>query len=260
MSIKGLSNSFSLPIDPNALTEAPSQQQDPSQNSVMAENSADLLEPGATNPFELLQQSPNPEVMEQSSVGLDAYVKSAPIEQNTKLEELQERLKQLRERREELNRQLTESKQKILEMREAAAKIREALDNDEPLSEEALSVISALGGIGVVAGILAGLPVVSFVSGIFGGLSEAYKAKLQEANAKLQSGMEQEAGSLKESADDFDSNRSEEETLRQQIEQEKFMIEHGDIQTSVSASLVTGETQFRDFVSPENMVKSDLDE
>jgi hypothetical protein len=262
--IKGISNSVSIFVNPEAQTEQTSQSQ-PQTNLGIA-NNVDAFEASTANNFNLLQPpQENPAVPQQSLTAdqaVDAssvftYAAQAEPQPDARLNELRDRLKSIRERQKEIRTEQAASKQKALELQQLAQEIRGSADNDQALSNATLATLGGLGALGLVAGIPG--PIIGGLFGglgIFGGLSAADKDKMFKAAAEL----EKQAGELEMEADQ--SNRElcdcdkKESALREQIAEEEQKLQLGLDEQNFKPSLMTVEGAFQEF-QPDGIFNQD---
>jgi prefoldin subunit 5 len=236
--IKGLSANLPLTIASEPQTEPVSQ-----NDSVVAykPETSDTLEQVPSHTFDLLQPPGT----------LDAA--EAPTPEEARLQELQNRLEELRKKQEELKRQLQDSKDQTIKMQEAAAAIKESLDNDEPLSQDTLKMISGLGDLATIASFIAGLPFVPLVSGIISGLSTAYRQKLEEAAAKLDNGMNEINVSAEGMKEEIDSVNEKAESVKRKIQEEELRLSQPFKEQGYTDAM-TVQTPWEEIVSPEKMI------
>ena len=191
MFINRLSGSIPVTGTPEEQTETTSPAQNGSGFGIAG--NPDSFEPAALNNLELLQPQPQESSLFQPPTdemiidtgSVFGFVDVSTPQQPDRMAELSGRLEILKVKKEELAKELTGTDEKKIELDKAADAINESLKNDEPISKEVATMLQELGALGVVGGVLTGLPIISAIGGLVGGLSTAYKEKLKQAQIEI---------------------------------------------------------------------------
>ncbi len=257
--IKSLSNSIPITA-PEAQSETISQPQ--AQTNFGVANTADTFQTSNSNNFELLEQQPqNLSLMQPATtdaVTVDASSLYNYVSQpENRLEQLSQRLELLKHKKNELTKQIYETDKQKSEIEKTITAVDRSLKNDEPLSEEAATALEALGVLGVIGGVLTGLPVVSLLGSLLGGLSAGYKEKLKQAKEELKHQLAEADQSAHEYASQLEDTQKEEGSVLELIEEEQRRLEQGFDERKFDTDLVTAEGPWEQFRPAESLTLND---
>ncbi|HSE41378.1 MAG TPA: hypothetical protein VLH08_11500, partial [Acidobacteriota bacterium] len=229
--ISRLLGSIPITAAPETQPEAPTPPE--TQPSFGVAGSVDSFETAALNNFELQQQPQNfslfqPPATNEMTVEASSvfgYVDVSTPQQPDRLGELSQRLEMLKTKKAELAMQLQGTEEKKVQLDNVSKAIDESLKNDEPISKEVATVLQELGALGVIGGVLTGLPIISAIGGLVGGLSTAYKEKLRQAQIEIDRQKAENNENTEAIQSKADELNQEEESIVRLMEEEKRRLE-----------------------------------